>query len=223
MLTTLETELARLDREQAFLLYATFCGDVVRTAASLGVSPAAVARVAGMDGWTARLAPIVELHRSADPAAVERAINRALNYVQAHRLRVVAERAVRELFDLSPEELLNRISEKSEADGRTRTRPSAKLLADLATAVEKAQALTYLALGDSVSERVKRAPQADAPSASALHAAIASAVGVALGSSSPHAMLLDAQIDAAESCRQPRAGSIPVESCRQALAEPIPA
>lgn len=57
------------DRAQVFLLYATFAGDIVRTAHAAGVRPVDVLRVADEEGWTAKLAPILELSKSQRPGA----------------------------------------------------------------------------------------------------------------------------------------------------------
>lgn len=54
-----------IDRENAFMLYATFTGDLVRTAASLGVRPMDVLRVAQEEEWDEKLKPILELAKSA--------------------------------------------------------------------------------------------------------------------------------------------------------------
>ena len=56
-----------IDRENAFLLYATFCGDIERTAHALNVPAVAVLKVADEEGWQTRLGPIIALKKSTRP------------------------------------------------------------------------------------------------------------------------------------------------------------
>ena len=77
---------------------------------------------------------------------------------------------------------------------------STRALADLASAFEKAQAMTYLALNDTAQERVKRNETVDAEqSGGELHARIAAAMAEVRTSNTPRAMLLDAQLAVAQS------------------------
>ena len=82
------------DREQAFLLYATFCGDLEKTAHALNVRPVEVLRMVDEEGWNERLKAILELKKSGRPGDIERAINRALNFVMAHKFRLFLERVL---------------------------------------------------------------------------------------------------------------------------------
>jgi hypothetical protein len=207
-----DVETARIDREQAYLLFATFCGNPERTAHALGISPAAVVAMSEHEGWKEKLKPIIDLHSNAQqPADIERAINRALNFVQAHRLRLTVERALRRLFlagDDSGEALENLLTDwKVEKDGTKIGKFSARALADLAAAMEKAQVLSYMALSDSAVERTKRKDDTPALSASALHVQIAEAMSRALSDAapSPRAELFDAQLaDAEDRAREAR-------------------
>src|SRR6266481_5737735 len=94
----------RLDREQAFLLYATFAGDVERVAIALNVRAIDVLRIADEDGWIEKLKPIIELKKSTRPGDLERACNRALNFVQAHKFRMFIDRVIFRLAGLSADE-----------------------------------------------------------------------------------------------------------------------
>jgi hypothetical protein len=62
----------KFDIEQAFQLYATFCGDVERTAHALNVSPVDVLRTADEERWSERLKSILELKKSARPGDIVR-------------------------------------------------------------------------------------------------------------------------------------------------------
>src|SRR5688572_19577276 len=125
-----------IDRENAFMLYATFTGDLVRTAASLGVRPMDVLRVAQEEEWDEKLKPILELAKSAKPGDIERAINRALNFVQSHRMRMIIERVIKRLTAMTPEELDEYLFTSSTAkDGSEISKLSTRALADLASAL----------------------------------------------------------------------------------------
>lgn len=189
-------EILRTDREQAYMLFATFCGAPLPVAKALGISPEAVTRMAVEGGWAEKLRPILELHAgTAKPADVERAVNRAINWVQANRLRIVIERTMKVLYGLTPERLAEYFTEEQ---GQGRRKFSVRALADLAAAMEKAQMLTYAALNDTATERGKRGPETDGLSASALQAQVAQAMDAVLRDNSPRAQLLDAQLEIAD-------------------------
>lgn len=199
---TVRAELVAADREQAYMLFATFCGQPLPVAKALGISPQAVLRMAAEGGWAEKLQPIISLHQGATkPQDIERAINRALNWEQANRLRVVIQRMVRKLYDMPAEELLEYFTDQSEGKFGTSKKVNARLLADLAAAMEKAQMLTYAALNDTATERGKRGPEQEGASASALQSQISQAMDAVLKDQSPRAQLLDAQIEVASDKR----------------------
>lgn len=230
----IEAELLPIDREQAFLLFATFCGDVVRTAAALGVRPESVSYMADSGHWNAKLAPIINLHRdAANPGDIERAINRAVNYVQAHRLRMLCERLLRtfltapgapELLALfaTPSGVPAGAPDRVDPTQQDRARVSLRPLADLAAAMERAHLLSYAAVGDTVQERVKAgAARSDSVSATALHTQLAAAMQQALADSSPRAAVFDAQLAAATEVRAAAASALPtVPTSARTLVEP---
>lgn len=198
-----------LNREQVFLLYATFAGDVVRTAHAAGVRPVDVLKIAEEEGWATKLAPIIELQKSQRPGDVERAINRALNFAQCHRMRLFLEKVLNRVCGMSEEELREYIFTSKDAKTNKEgvvTQPGAKVLstralADLATALEKVQAMTYQALQDTANDRSRRKEQTsdDGADAGMLHARIAKAMAEVKSSSTPRAMLFDAQLTLAQS------------------------
>jgi hypothetical protein len=190
-----------LDRQQVFLLFATFGGDVVRTAHAAGVRPVDVLRVAEAEGWMAKLGPIIELQRSQRPGDVERGVNRALNFAQAHRMRLFLEKILSRVCGMSEGELQDYIFTHREGKGQL---PGAKMLstralADLATALEKCQAMTYLALQDTANDRTRRKEQVtgDDTDAGALHLKIAQAMAEVKALRTPASGLFDAQIELA--------------------------
>jgi hypothetical protein len=188
-----------LDREQCFLLFATFTGDVERTAHAAGVRPVDILNVSEAEGWNERLRSIIALKQSARPGDIERAINRALNYVQAHRLRLLVERVLHELAGMNTEELKKYLfSEHSPKTGVPFKKLTTRALADLSSALEKAHSMTYLSLGDTVQDRNRRKEQEeDGGSAGDLHSKIAEAMARVKESNSPRALLLDAQLEIA--------------------------
>lgn len=190
------------DRAQVFLLYATFAGDVVRTAHAAGVRPVDVLRVADEEGWMDKLKPIIELSKSQKPGDVERAINRALNFAQCHRMRLFLEKVLNQVCNMTAEDLREYVFlDKPDKNGNSAKSLSTRALADLATALEKTQAMTYQALGDTAQDRGRRKEQssADESNAGDLHARIAAGMAAVKASSTPRAMLFDAQVALAES------------------------
>lgn len=205
--------LTQLDRENAFLLYATFCGDVERTAHALGLRAVDVLRVVEEEGWTERLRPILELKKSTRPGDIERAINRALNFAQCHRFRLFLERVLNKIVGFSPEELEEYLlSERGVKDGPPLKRLTTRALADLASAMEKCQAMSYLALTDTVQDRSKRKEAEEHGEAGGeLHARIAEAMAKVGSSKTPRAQLLDAQIEYAENVSKHEAIKTPYD------------
>jgi len=199
-----------IDRAQAFLLYMQFRGDLIKTAKAMNVPPLALAMAADQEQWAARWNAIATLKDSESPASVERGINRALNFVQAHRLRVGIEKAVRMIYDMPEQQLRDMcytVVTKTDREGVTteerklNTRP----FADLAAALEKIHVMTYLALNDTAKERTERAGRADTNegvTAGEIHAAIAKAMSDVSNTVTPQGIILDCRIDQAEEQRR---------------------
>jgi len=187
-----------LDREQAFMLYATFCGDIVRTAHALDIPEAAVLKMSEDEGWQNKLGPILALKKSTRPGDIERAINRALNFVQAHKMRLFIARVIQRVTQMNETEFEGYIFQA--ASCKPGEEPIKKLttraLADLASAMEKSQAMTYLALNDTAQDRSKRKELEgdDNVSAGDLHAQISAGLAAVRSSSTPRAQLFDAQL-----------------------------
>ena len=191
------------DKEQALQLYCVFTGDVERTAHALGVRPVDVLRAADELGWNEKLAAVIKLQKSGRPGDIERAISRALNFVQAHKLRLLLERVIFKLSGMSSEELDEYIFREKDKNGLEQRRLTTRALADLASAVEKCQMMTYQALDDTAKAREKRIELGqDGDSSGAIHAAIAKAMSQAGQDSSPRAALLEAQIHTASALAQ---------------------
>jgi hypothetical protein len=128
-------------KENAFMLYAVFCGDVARTAHALAVDEDVVRALATTEGWDRKLKPIIDLKNSTRAGDVERAINRAINFVDAHRYRLFLGRVLRELSGMSYSDLkafLFPETDEKGSGGLVKTkRFQTRSLADLAAAMEK--------------------------------------------------------------------------------------
>lgn len=145
-----------ITENEVYLLYAAFCGDVERTAHAANTTPAEVIKLRDAGGWDTKLRGILELKKSGRPGDVERAINRAINFIQAHRLRMLLENILRELHKKSSEEIFSMMSTAFDRDGNPVEKLSTRAFADLAAAIEKCHAMTYLATNDSAAERKGR-------------------------------------------------------------------
>lgn len=189
------------EKEDAFLLYTIFCGDPVKTAHALDVTVASIISLAREEGWDDKVGQLAELRKSDKPGDLERAINRAVNFAQAHRMRQELERAVAmvqrwsdtELKDMLVVTIVNKA-------GLTTTQFSTRPLADLTSALEKAHTLTYLALGDTAQDRSRRKEESDDSilAASAMHAQIAKAMSEIALKESPESQLLEEQLRQAD-------------------------
>lgn len=165
-------------RDNVFLLYASFCGDAQKTAFAADTTVDNVLQLAVEGRWDERLRAILELKKSQKPGDVERAMNRALNFVQAHRMRLILEAMIKRITALSPDQL--REATTSYHVGKDGAVLSATLntrpLADLAAALEKCHALSYAALSDTAADRKGRPPEDQGEeSAGQMHARIAAA------------------------------------------------
>lgn len=190
-----------LDVDQVFMLYAAFCGDVSKTAHSAGISRTQVEDLALEYGWPERIKSLVDLTQGAKPGDVERGINRAMNFVQAHRWRIFLEGTLRALAKVGTDgdAMLDLFTtEKRNKDGAVVERVfSARALADISTALEKVHWMTYQALNDSPQERAKRVEKpADDAAQADVHARLAAALA-AMRANSPRTQLEDAQTELA--------------------------
>lgn len=193
------------DRGQAFLIYATFTGDIERTAVALNVSPVAVLRVADEENWAEKLKPILELKKSNKPGDMERAINRALNFVQAHKFRMFLERIILRITDMPADEFEKYLLSDAYVNSRGNVVDSkfnTRALADLASAMEKCHAMTYSALNDTAPERARRKTDTDSQNAADFHVKLADAMQKAAASNTPRVKLLEAQILVGDKLRE---------------------
>lgn len=199
----IDTAQLRLDLEQVFLLYTNFCGDVDATAAAVGVSPRVIAAIADAEGWRDKIAHIIAKVKSRKPGDVERAINRAMCFVQAFRYLRFLERVCRRMFKWSDEELHDYLvtwETKGKGEDAIKVpKVNARALSDMAHALETAQQMCYFALNDTTPERGKRNETGQEElAASAFHAEITAAMDRAAEPATVRGQLAEAQIERAQ-------------------------
>jgi hypothetical protein len=193
----------RLDVEQVFLLYTNFCGDVDATAAAVGCSPRVIAALADAEGWRDKIAHIIAKVKSRKPGDVERAINRAMCFVQAFRYLRFLERACRSMFNWTDAELHDYLvtwETKGKGEDVVKVpKVNARALSDMAHALETAQQMCYFALNDTTPERGKRNETGQEElAASAFHAEITAAMDRAAQPATVRGQLAEAQIERAQ-------------------------
>jgi hypothetical protein len=190
-------------RNKTFLLYTVFCGDIVKTAHSLGITPASVAKMADEGGWDEKISDILALRKSDKPGDLERAINRAINYVQAHRYRMQLERVIQHISGLTDGALTDLlVSKVKDKLGNVHASLSCRAFADLSSALEKAHTLSYLALNDTSTDRSRRKEEMDGGvmAATQMHQQIAQAMSD-IAIESPQTALEEEQLRLAEEIR----------------------
>lgn len=206
LVTLVKKDPPLMDREQTFLLYACFAGDVERTAHAVGVAPIDVLRMADDESWHERLRGILELRKKSNPGDLERAINRAMTFVQGHRMRLILDRAITHLTGLSNAEFLEQLTPENEKGVR---QPKARHLADLAGAIEKISGVCYSALTDTPTERVKRAEVDDLNMAGEIHLKITEAMAKVGKSTSIRARLFSEQLAVANELKKAKPDEAP--------------
>jgi hypothetical protein len=184
-------------RENAFQLYAIFCGDVTKVSHALNVPPEAIQAMAISGKWDSKLAAIIALKRSADPQDIERAVNRALNFTVAHRFRLHLEKILNRLTDMTPTELESYLLQDTfdPRTGTTKSQISTRPLVDFAGALEKMSAMTYAALCDHATDRSRREEETgQSETSGSIHSAIARAMSELADAKTPTALLEEAQL-----------------------------
>jgi hypothetical protein len=159
----------KLDVAQCFLVYTALVGDVQKAAAALDIEPEILEQLSKEEGWNQKLQRACLLSKSSAPGDYERATNRALAFVQGHRLRALLDRIIFRFESLTPEEICAEVTSVGKGGVRN---VSARFFADLAAAAEKANNLTFVALGDSAGERAHRDGPDEELNVTALHQAV---------------------------------------------------
>lgn len=164
IVSTAPTELVhdKAHVEQIFLTFAALSGDIFRSAAACGVTPEVITQLAEENKWLERIRALIELKKGDKGADVERGIGRAINFVHANRYRLVLEQILTFFEGMTPREIVDFCtSYRTTKDGSTvPTGVSFRLLADIATAMEKVHWMTYQALLDTPQDRLARREKA---------------------------------------------------------------
>lgn len=146
-----------VDDEQLFQLFAIYCGDAQRCALAANVDIAVVLAKADAQGWKDKIKLLIDLKASARPGDSERGINRAVNFVQAHRWRNHLQRVMSRLIAMSDDELFDMLcSVTVDKQGNVAKKLNTRAFADMSAAIEKCHAMSYAALNDTVGERRER-------------------------------------------------------------------
>ena len=140
-------DLTKVDQARAWMVYAAFDGDEEKAAIASKVPVEAVRALAHDYNWAAKLKRLKT--GSGEPEA-ERIANRAVNYVQAQRMRTILEKSIELLED--EEQLLRALLKyKLTKEGDVESiEVSPKAVLELTKALEVVQNMSYRALGDKM-------------------------------------------------------------------------
>lgn len=142
----------RLDTVKIFEAYVTFQGNETKTAIACDIHPDVVHSLALSENWPDKVENWSKLTEG-DPRTLQVQINRAINYVQATRLRSLLDKVIQHLGEGSAEELIVKLTVETAHGPQFKTR----CLTDLVKAAESAQLMTQRALGDVPQERPEEA------------------------------------------------------------------
>ena len=194
---------AKTDIAQVFLVFMATVGDTEKTALALDIDPAFVAWLAEQEGWQEKVRRVSVMAKGGKPGDWERAQNRCLNFIQAHRVRRLIDRLLLSFIKMDEATFLKNFQMAAD---KGRVGVSGRFFADITSALEKVHSLSYYALGDSVGERMQRSEQEGGDrSAADIHAALISALNspVALSHSSTELLVEEAkQVVLAETCER---------------------
>ena len=142
-----QVDTSRVDQARAWMCYAAFSGDVEKTSISAKIPAAIILALEHDFDWPTKLK---RLKSGAGVSDAEKTANRAVNYLQAQRMRDILERSIQLLE--SPEELVRllvkfKFMKEGDVVG---LEVSPKAVLDLTKALESAQNMSYRALGDKL-------------------------------------------------------------------------
>lgn len=137
----------KLDTVRIYEAYLTFQGNEAKTAVACDTDVETVHALASAENWPAKVQNWSALTEG-DPRTLQVQINRAINYVQATRLRSLLDKVIQHLGEGSAEELIAKLTVETAHGPQFKTR----CLTDLVKAAESAQLMTQRALGDTPQE-----------------------------------------------------------------------
>jgi len=212
---------AELNLDHLFLLYATYCGDIKRTANTAGVSEDFVAEKAASLGWTNRIQSLIDLRKADKSVEVQRVVCRTTNFIQAFTLQCIIDDIIHEIQTMERGELIKmlfveKLNRNGEGTGQFTL--SLKAFADLATALEKVHWLIYQANSDTVQERTKRKAEKEEIPTVDIHARLSQAFA-SMRKITPEQMICDATertqrrtLERIEGCSQPGIPATPLST-----------
>lgn len=137
-----------LDVASIFEHFIVFGGDVNKTAVALDLDPQDVQQLATGEKWSEKVERWNVL-RQGDSQDMQVQLNRAVNYVQSHRMRSILDKLVSHLSTKTAEEIVDILTTNTTHGANFSTRA----LTDLVKGIEACQAMTQRALGDTAAER----------------------------------------------------------------------
>lgn len=140
-----------IDCAATFLVFVAVCGDIERCALAMDMDPAVVRALAEQENWITKLKRVSLMAKSDTPGQYEKACNRAIMYLQGHCIRSIVQRVCDTLAKQNGNELLASLAQSKAGS----VVYSAKFLAELSQASERANYMCLNALGDTVSERAE--------------------------------------------------------------------
>jgi len=141
------------DISRIFESYIQFLGDTAKVSVALDIEEHLVKNLAAVEGWDKKLKQWQQ-QISGDPREFQVQVNRAINFVQAHRLRTVLDKVVGKLHSMTADELIDALTVNTKYGSEVKTRA----LTDLVKGAEAVQLMTQRALGDTDAERPKSDP-----------------------------------------------------------------
>ena|SRR5436190_8656908 len=140
-----------VDTSKIFETYIVFMGDVSKVAVALDIEESTIKNLATCEGWDKKLRAWQQ-QVSGDPKDLQISINRAVNFIQSHRLRSVLDKVVGKLHAMTADELLEALTVNTKYGPEVKTRA----LTDLVKAAESVQLMSQRSLGDTADERPKQ-------------------------------------------------------------------
>lgn len=174
-----------IDPAAVFSALVLFRGDLIQTSESLRVPERTVAEMSSKYGWAAKLREMGVTGSSAPTNkqdAVARLQNRAMNFVQAIRLRELVDRLALEMLE-SPEKL----TEFTTVVTKNGTKRDMRTVVDLVNAANVAQAMTARALQD---HKDNEAGDREAMDGNQLSLAVGAALDAAMSTGKPSSELV---------------------------------
>lgn len=166
-----------IEYNQAFLTYLSCQGDLNRASMALLCDPVELGKLAEEHQWALRYERLMQIRADKGVEAMTRELNRTVNYVQAVQARQLVDRILSQWSD--PIALENAMTIETKNGTMTSTKPVAELI----KAMETAQKLTYMALGDMITEREASEERNAGQSAMAILRMLASKQGMHVESS----------------------------------------